>query len=82
MENKLKFTEKIVRANNKKIKRDADRFLRIFLIVFIFGYLFFFSSTLWMPTDYTGVKASVIGKWLFLPGTFVKIRKCLRSYLR
>ena len=62
MENKLKFTEKIVRANNKKIKRDADRFLRIFLIVFIFGYLFFFSSTLWMPTDYTGVKASVIGK--------------------
>lgn len=57
-----KFTEKIIREKNQKIKRDSNRFLRIFLIIFIAGYAVFFTSTIWMPDDYTGIKASSIGE--------------------
>ncbi len=50
--------EQIIRQKNEKIKTAGNRTLIVFIIVFLFGYLFFFTSNLWMPASYNNVKVT------------------------
>lgn len=45
----------------EKWKKQSDRGLKVFLLVFIAGYLFFFSSRYFFPKIYKGVEAAPIG---------------------
>ena len=45
-----------------KLMKRSNTFLYSFMIIFVFGYLFFFTSSLWMPATYTGVDITPIGK--------------------
>lgn len=49
-----------IRQQNERIKKSGERFLKTFLLIFIGGYLFFFSSPLWMPDNYTGLEPTKI----------------------
>lgn len=56
-----KLNEERYRMREEKIKKSSDRLLYGFLIFFAAGYLIFFTSTLWLPTTYTGVDAKPLG---------------------
>lgn len=49
-------------SKRKALNRSTNRFLYTFLIVFVGGYLIFFTSTLWLPNTYIGVDVTPIGE--------------------
>lgn len=49
-------------SKRRQLHRSTNRFLYMFLIVFAGGYLFFFTSTLWLPSTYVGVDVTPIGR--------------------
>lgn len=53
--------ETLIQKQKEQLKRDQNRFLIGFLILFIVAYAFFFSSAQWMPDSYTGVKTTAAG---------------------
>jgi hypothetical protein len=73
---------KIIEERNKAYKKKANKYLFIFLAIAIGGYLFFFSSTMWMPAEKDNVKATKMFveieandrimtpiKWVYSPDT-------------
>ena len=53
---------KASQARQMRLMKRSNTFLYSFMIIFVFGYLFFFTSSLWMPATYTGVDITPIGK--------------------
>lgn len=46
---------------NRKMKESGNKLLTAFLVIFIAGYVFFFSSSVWMPIPYEGVTVTPYG---------------------
>ena len=59
--NNDKLYEENFKMRERKMKQSANRLLYGFLIIFVAGYLFFFTSTLWLPVPYQGVEAKPLG---------------------
>lgn len=57
-----RFKEESYRARQYRLKSGSNRFLYTFLIVFVLGYVIFFSSRLWLPATYVGVEVTQIGQ--------------------
>lgn len=55
-------SEQLLREKNAKLKKSTNRFLITFMIIFLAGYLFFFTSKLWLPGSYNDVTVSPIGQ--------------------
>lgn len=53
--------ERLLREQTEQLKRGQNRFLIGFLILFFAVYIFFFSSTVWMPESYTGIQTTAAG---------------------
>ncbi len=53
--------EEVIIQKNERIKRGQNKLLIGFAIVFFLGYLFFFTSNLWMPRSYEDVRITPIG---------------------
>lgn len=47
---------------NRRIKNNTNRFLKTFCIIFVVGYVFFFSSNLWMPVDPLSIVQTKLGE--------------------
>ncbi len=60
MNNKTR--EMAVKKEYDSIRKKGNRFLYGFLIIFVSGYLIFFTSPLWMPDDYLGVDVTEPGE--------------------
>ncbi|MFR8072298.1 MAG: hypothetical protein ACLU7V_06455 [Anaerovoracaceae bacterium] len=54
--------EMAVKKKYDGIRKKGNRFLYGFLIIFISGYLIFFTSPFWMPDDYLGVDVTEPGE--------------------
>lgn len=59
---KNKTREMAIKKEYDSIRKKGNRFLYGFLIIFISGYLIFFTSPLWMPGDYLGVDVTEPGE--------------------
>ena len=57
-----KLSEQILKEKNEKLKRNTNRFLVSFLIIFCSGYLIFFTSKLWLPNTYDDVTVTPMGE--------------------
>lgn len=55
------FKEEKHKEKTKKLKKTSNKFLYSFLTIFFVGYIFFFTSSLWLPKSYTGVNVTPIG---------------------
>ena len=53
--------EEVIKQKNERIKRGQNRLLIGFAIVFFLGYVFFFSSNLWMPRSYEDIRITPLG---------------------
>lgn len=53
--------EKIIKRSNDKLKREQNKLLIGFAVVFFVGYVFFFTSNIWMPRSYEDVRVTKIG---------------------
>lgn len=53
---------KNIKSKSKAIKKDKSKVLSVLLIVFVFLYIVFITSKLWMPKSYTGIDVSSIGE--------------------
>lgn len=53
--------EEVARNRVRRIKSQSNKILATFVAVFVLGYLFFFTSTLWLPPTYTGAAVTPIG---------------------
>ena len=62
MKNDSELKEASYRSKKNALSRSTNRFLYTFLIIFFGGYLFFFSSSFWLPSTYLGVDVSPIGE--------------------
>ncbi len=47
--------------NQKKVRNKGNRLIYGFLLIFIVGYVFFFSSKIWMPAPHDGVMITPLG---------------------
>ncbi|MGL4485350.1 MAG: hypothetical protein ACRCUS_10390 [Anaerovoracaceae bacterium] len=56
-----KFNVKILREQGAKFKKRRRNFLKSFLIIFACGYVFFLSSSLWLPNTYSNIRPSLPG---------------------
>lgn len=66
---------KLIDEKNIKIKQKTDKFLKIFIFIFIFGYAMFFTSNIWMPTSYSNIETSKPGTILEDQGKKIQILK-------
>lgn len=55
------FKEENYKRKKKKINKDNNTFLIKFILIFVIGYLFFFTSKVWLPKAYEGVEITPIG---------------------
>lgn len=53
--------EEVIKQKNERIKRGQNRLLIGFAVVFFLGYVFFFSSNLWMPRSYEDIRITPLG---------------------
>lgn len=53
--------EQVIKEKNAKMKRSGNRFLIGFFIIFVAGYFFFFTSTVWLPASYEDIQETPIG---------------------
>lgn len=57
----LGYKEESFNQKNHKLKRSGNRLLTGFLLTFVLGYFFFFTSNIWMPSPYEGVEITPFG---------------------
>lgn len=60
MDKKLK--DQLTRERNERIKKKNGKFLKMFLLIFIVGYTFFFTSNFLLPVATPKITATPIGK--------------------
>ena len=60
MDKKLK--DQLTRERNERIKKKNGKFLKMFLLIFIVGYAFFFTSNFLLPVATPKITATPIGK--------------------
>lgn len=65
----------LINEKNAQIKLKTDRFLKVFIFIFIFGYTLFLSSNIWMPASYTNIDYSKPGTTLEEEGMKVQLLK-------
>lgn len=70
-----KLSEQILKEKNEKLKRNTNRFLVSFLIIFFSGYLIFFSSKLWLPNTYNDVTVTPLGEEIEVQNRKIRIDK-------
>lgn len=56
------FKEVFIKNKTKEIKRKSNRYLIVFLAIFILGYTFFFTSNIFLPPSYQGVTVTKIAE--------------------
>lgn len=56
------FKEVLIKNKTKEIKRKSNKYLVIFLVIFVLGYAFFFTSNLFLPPTYQGVTVTKIAE--------------------
>ncbi|NCE98110.1 hypothetical protein [Emergencia sp. 1XD21-10] len=61
MQMNRELTEQILQEKNQKMKRQGNRLLIGFFLLFVFGYTFFFTSTLWLPVSYDNIQVTKVG---------------------
>lgn len=54
--------ETIIREKNNRFKRNKNRLLITFFIVFVAGYTFFLTSNIWMPVTFNNVRSTPMGE--------------------
>lgn len=62
MQTNKEINEKLIKQQHENIKKSGNHFLIGFFLVFMFGYLFFFTSNLWLPPSYEGIQITPIGR--------------------
>ena len=70
-----KLSEQILKEKNEKLKRNTNRFLVSFLIIFFSGYLIFFTSKLWLPNTYNDVTVTPLGEEIEVQNRKIRIDK-------
>lgn len=55
----------LINERNAKIKLKTDRFLKVFIIVFLVGYGIFFTSNIWMPASATNIETTKPGTVIY-----------------
>ena len=53
--------EDVFKTKEKRVKKKSNKMLGTFLIIFILGYIFFFTSNFWLPPTYTDAPVTPMG---------------------
>lgn len=53
--------EDVFKTKEKRVKKKSNKMLGTFLIIFILGYIFFFTSNFWLPPTYTDAAVTPMG---------------------
>lgn len=70
-----KVKSELVNEKHKLIKQKTDKFLKIFIIIFIVGYGIFFTSNIWMPVSSTNVETTKPGTLIMDDGIKIQLLK-------